>query len=128
MMRNIDTTIADRVGVSQTYYLIGACQDDLETLDHEVAHGLYATSPTYNSDMKALVGAMPSSSYERVCGVLSEMGYHSSVHDDEIQANFSTGLTNHFRGFQRFCQPFVDCFTRHQTPRNMEPLYLECVV
>ena len=102
--------------------------DDFETLDHEVAHGLYATSKQYRHDMDHLIAKLTPKTYDRVCRVLKKMGYDDSVHDDEIQANFATGLTNYFKGMQRFCPPFIECFERHRTPHNFEPLVLDCAV
>lgn len=128
MLMQIDRTIVSRLATTQTYYLIGALSDDLETLDHEVAHGLYATSPVYRYDMDRLIASLTPKTRDRVKRVLKEMGYDDSVHDDEIQANFATGLTNYFKGFQRFCPPFIECFERHRTPHNFEPLILDCAV
>jgi hypothetical protein len=124
MMINIDRTICQHLNGVQTYYLIGALQDDLETLDHEVAHGLYATSPVYKHDMDLLIARLAPATRTRVGKVLKQMGYDESVHDDEIQANFATGLTNYFKGFQRFCPPFIECFERHRTPHNFKPITL----
>lgn len=128
MMININRTITDILHYPYDYYLIGALEDDLETLDHEVAHGLYATSPVYRSDMDRLIAKLTPAVRSRVGKVLKKMGYDDSVHDDEIQANFATGLTNYFKGFQRYCPPFIETFERHRTPHNFQPIELRCDV
>jgi hypothetical protein len=128
LMIEIDKTIISHLGGVQTYYLIGALADDLETLDHEVAHGLYTTSPVYKHDMDVLIAKLSPTIRTRVGKVLKRMGYDEAVHDDEIQANFATGLTNYFKGFQRFCPPFIECFERHRTPHNFKPIALQCAV
>jgi hypothetical protein len=128
MMINVDKTITSYLKGKQTYYLIGALANDLETLDHEIAHGLYATSSTYRSDMNILIARLATTTRQRVGKVLKNMGYDTTVHDDEIQANFATGLTNHFKGFQRFCPPFIECFERHRISPNFKPINLQCAV
>jgi hypothetical protein len=128
LMVEIDRTIVSHLNGVQTYYLIGALADDLETLDHEVAHGLYAMSPVYKHDMDQLIARLTPATRARVGKVLKKMGYDETVHDDEIQANFATGLTNYFKGFQRFCPAFIECFERHRTSHNFEPISLQCAV
>jgi hypothetical protein len=118
MIKHIDSLISERIGVDIPYYLIGTQSNDLETLDHEIAHGLYATSPGYKMMMDEQIGNLPTRTRNRLASVLTNMGYAESVHDDEIQANFATGLTSYFKGFQRFCPPFIEAFEQYRQPFN----------
>lgn len=97
-------------GYGKSFYLIGALANDLETLDHELAHGLYATNEEYRRMMDYCIAQLPKRTYTRLGPLLTGMGYDQSVHDDEIQANFATGLTNYFKGYQRYCGPFIEVF------------------
>jgi hypothetical protein len=117
-MKRIDTTISTRLGNTVPYYLIGTELDDLQTLDHEIAHGLYATSEQYRAQMNQLLAALPSKVKMHASKILTEMGYSLSVHDDETQAYFATGLIPTFKGFQRYCPPFIALFESHRTPLN----------
>lgn len=126
MMKTVDRIISDRLGAGQQYYLIGAQSNDLETLDHELAHGLYTTLPEYRRDMDALIAQLTPKVRARVGHVLLEMGYDVSVHDDEIQANFATGLTPYFKGFQRYCPPFIDMFESYRAPLCLDTETIHC--
>lgn len=114
-MQHIDNTISQRLGGAKSYYLIGTELEDSQTLDHELAHGKYATSEQYKYEMDQLLAALPPKVKTHAYKILTEMGYSSTVHDDEIQAYFATGLTPSFKGFQRYCPPFIALFEAHRT-------------
>ena len=76
----------------EKFYVIGARKGDSGTLDHEIAHGFFTVNQEYKKEMVALVNAMPTESVKYLENYLTELGYASSVHQDEIQAYMSTGL------------------------------------
>jgi hypothetical protein len=71
------------------YYLIGVSDD--ETIDHEVAHGLYSTNLSYRSEMERLIDSLPKRTYRKICDYLTSVDYAESSHRDEIQAYIATG-------------------------------------
>lgn len=73
------------------FYVLGIKEDDEETMDHELAHGLYSTEKEYKRKMDALTNKHKDV-YEAFCGFLTKLGYDSTVFKDEFQAYFSTGL------------------------------------
>lgn len=79
------------------WYLIGY-GDNIKTLNHEVAHGLYHTNRKYKSEMDLLVSKIKRKHYNQIKKVLIQMGYvdDKKIMDDEIQAYLSTGL---YKGF-----------------------------
>jgi len=79
------------------WYLIGY-GDDIRTLRHEVAHGLYYTNKKYKSEMDLLTSKIKKKHYNQIKKVLVGMGYvnDKKIIDDEVQAYLSTGL---IRGF-----------------------------
>lgn len=115
-MMRIDSVIRKLVADRQPYYVIGALADDLGTLDHEMAHALYATNAEYKALMEHCIGLLPKRTYANLGPLLTSMGYDQSVHHDEIQANFATGLTNYFKGCQRYCRPFIEVFESFRRP------------
>lgn len=72
------------------FYLIGA-QDD-ETIEHEVAHGLWYTTPEYQEKMRWAIAGLPPKVIKFAHKHLKKFGYCEEVFDDEIQAYFATGL------------------------------------
>lgn len=74
------------------FYMIGVREGDEETLDHEIAHGMFTVNKDYNKEMVALVYALPLNVKKYLTDYLKDLGYAESVHVDEIQAYMSTGL------------------------------------
>jgi hypothetical protein len=79
------------------FYLLGAKSGDIATIRHELAHGLYFTNSKYKMEMQKNIKALPRKLYDKLRQVLRQYGYAASVHDDEIQAFLSTGLTKEMR-------------------------------
>merc|ERR1711874_561553 len=44
-------------------YVIGTCEDDVETLQHEMAHGLYSTNTEYHLEVAAQIRQLPQETY-----------------------------------------------------------------
>jgi hypothetical protein len=97
------------------YYLLGARKGDTDTLDHELAHGLFATNESYRQGMLELVKDLPKKKYARLCKLIHKMGYAKSVTDDEIQAYLATGLAWNMKKseFHDLHEPFKKFFKHY---------------
>lgn len=89
-------------------YLIGA--QDLPTVRHELAHGLYYTNLAYRHNAVNLVLDLKAPYYRRLKAELRRMGYASEVINDEIQAYMATGLTDKMKVPAVLRKPFVALF------------------
>lgn len=80
------------------WYLIGADDFKSQTMDHEIAHGMYFTNKKYKKSCDSLVSEMKKKDYNLVRKALIKMGYadDDKIIKDEIQAFFSTGLYSSF--------------------------------
>jgi hypothetical protein len=76
--------------VGDDYYLIGVSNDD--TIDHEVAHGLWFVNQNYRQEMEQLIDALPPKTYGKICDWLTSIDYAEASHRDEVQAYLATGL------------------------------------
>lgn len=76
------------------WYLIGADTFKSNTMDHEIAHGLYYTNKEYKKNCDYLTSNIKPTHYERIRKKLVSMGYvnEKKIIYDEIQAYLSTGL------------------------------------
>lgn len=101
------------------WYLIGY-GENLNTLKHEIAHGLYYTNRKYKLGMNNLISQIKKKDYTKIKKVLLNMGYANDkkILDDEIQAYMSTGLIKGFneediKKYQKnFIELFGDYFTK----------------
>jgi len=78
------------------WYLIGADSFKSNTMNHEIAHGLYYTSKEYRKNCIDLISEIKPIHYEKLKNRIVKMGYinDKKIIDDEIQAFMSTGLYN----------------------------------
>jgi hypothetical protein len=78
------------------WYLIGASSKDLETMDHEIAHGIYFTNNEYKKSVTKLIKKIKPTHYDKLKKKLIKMGYvdDKKIINDEINAFMSTGLYN----------------------------------
>jgi len=75
-------------------YIIASLIEDVDTIDHEMAHALYHASPEYRGEMDGLIKNMDAGAKEAIYAIFASGGaYHQSVWDDELQANLATGLS-----------------------------------
>jgi hypothetical protein len=83
-------------GTRCDWYLIGASSKDLNTMDHEIAHGMFYTNKEYNKELVKLINNIKPTHYDKLKNKLIKMGYvdDNKIIDDEIQAFMSTGLYN----------------------------------
>lgn len=80
------------------WYLLGADSYKSQTMDHEIAHGLYYTNKKYKKSVQELISSIKHKDYSFLCRNLVKMGYANDkkILDDEIQAFLSTGLYKSF--------------------------------
>lgn len=74
------------------FYLIAGC--DNQSINHEIAHGLYSIEKDYRDTMKKLVSSLPLSTIKCFDKYLKDEGYSASTYEDETHAYIATGLTN----------------------------------
>jgi hypothetical protein len=103
-------------GTRCDWYLIGASSKDLNTMDHEIAHGLYYTNKEYKTEVKKLIAGIKPTHYDKLKKKLIKMGYvdDKKIIDDEIQAFMSTGLYNglEVKELKKYERPFVKNFKK----------------
>ncbi len=94
IMFSVVDTIKNIIG-GDNYYLIGIDQSDGEDpslIFHEVAHGLWFSSPIYKRKQFNNIERMNPSVRNTISKKITGMGYGENVVDDEIQAYLSTGV------------------------------------
>jgi hypothetical protein len=120
IMFSVVDTIKNIVG-NDDYYLIGIDQsngEDPSLIYHEVAHGLWFSSPEYKYQQKNNIEDMNPSVREQLSKKISGMGYGQNVIDDEIQAYLSTGVGDNMRRIKDIKQaqlPFKEVFDDYST-------------
>lgn len=76
--------------VQRPFYIIGVTKPfDLPTLKHEVVHGLFYTDKVYQ---KKVLEEMKNLDTRNFKNVLGKKGYHTAVHEDEVNAYATTGF------------------------------------
>lgn len=76
----------------EKYYVIGTVEGEIDTIKHEVAHGLYYLNKEYKKKMNKLINNMPIPLRKKAEKSLIELGYCKAVLKDELQAYFATGI------------------------------------
>ena len=71
---------------SQDAYLIGTSKHQSEIIAHERAHGLFYTNHSYRDRAAEIISRASTVLINALCDKLGNMGYHSDVWHDEIQA------------------------------------------
>ncbi|CAL1163465.1 unnamed protein product [Cladocopium goreaui] len=74
-------------------YVIGSCEKDLQTLQHELAHGLYGTNENYREAVAQSLAKLPPRRWEASRRVLLDLGYVDDkvILEDEMQAYMIEG-------------------------------------
>ena len=107
-------------GTSTDWYLIGADDFKSQTMDHEIAHGLYFTNKKYKKSCDALIAEMKKKDYNLIKKSLIKMGYadDNKIISDEIQAILSTGLYSSFdtKEIRKYTGAFSDNFLSFRNP------------
>lgn len=78
---------------AKPYYVIGTCEHDVNTLHHEMAHGLYATNGDYKEKVQTALAELPSEVHTMLKQRLLDMGYPDdpAIILDEMQAYMAEG-------------------------------------
>ncbi len=130
IMFSVVDTIRNIVG-DDNYYLIGIDQsngDDPSLIYHEVAHGLWFSSPEYKYQQKTNIEDMNPSVREQLSKKISGMGYGQNVIDDEIQAYLSTGVGDNMRRIKDIKQaqlPFKEVFDNYSGEINPKQIPID---
>jgi hypothetical protein len=114
-MYNIYRKLKRQCG-NKSFYIIGCMRNDTAIIKHEYAHALFYTDASYRRTAKKLVAELLDKHRQPFVEWLSsEGGYAATVHVDETQAYFATGLPHSFRVIlpKRVLRPFVLLFQEH---------------
>ncbi len=112
--------VENTLNIQPPFYLVGTHSEDDEerlTLDHEIAHALYALNRSYRTEVHALIKKLPKRQVTaKMYQTLTDYGYHKAVHKDELQAYFATGRDNRMTRFSRLrhTKRFKELFKRHK--------------
>jgi hypothetical protein len=118
IMFSVVDTIRKIVG-SDDFYLIGIDQsngEDPSLIFHEMAHGLWFSSPRYKREMSSLIENMNSNVRENMINKIKEAGYGDNVYEDELQAYLSTGIDGSMRrikGIKPEALKFTEAFEKY---------------
>jgi len=74
------------------FYFIGSIVDEEDTLQHEIAHGLYYLNKEYQLKMNKLFKALPQKIKKQIKECLLSEGYCRKVVKDETHAYLATGV------------------------------------
>ncbi len=100
------------------WYLIGASSKDLKTMNHEIAHGLFASNREYKLTMLYQLSLLPEKIRNKIYEKLIKMGYANDkkILDDEAQAFLSTGLYNglEIKEIKKYEKPFINNFKKYK--------------
>jgi len=101
------------------FYLLGAADNNPDTIQHELAHAFWDTNQKYitmqNANLNALKIADPAT-WQKLRGLIIDMGYNASVASDEMQAYLSTGMYSAWAtdfsttAWNKFAKPFISTF------------------
>lgn len=95
------------------FYLIGAMEGNTDTINHEVAHGFFYTTPAYKKEMLSLVKNLKPSFRNKLYKSLEKIGYTKQVFADEAQAFLSTGWREFFPTLKGEDKEFIDVFQKY---------------
>jgi hypothetical protein len=102
--------IPDIIGIDQS------TGDDPSLIFHEVAHGLWFSTPSYRNKQFSNIENMNQSVRNQVAKKITGMGYAEKVVDDEIQAYLSTGIGDNMKRIKDIKQaqiPFKNVFDQY---------------
>lgn len=104
------------------WYLISADKINSPIMNHEIAHGLYYTNPTYKFEMDRLISNIDSKTYRKLKKELIKIGYvnDNKIIDDEIQAFMSTGKLSTWKmeDYEKYSKDFVKVFKKYNKKKH----------
>ena len=73
--------------INTRFYVIGTYGDaGSDTLDHEIAHGLFYTNKRYRGKVMEVLDSLPGNARKGMAKYLRSSGYHEAVFNDEMHA------------------------------------------
>ena len=93
------------------FYVIGAAGKGV-LLKHEVAHGLFYTTPEYKKEMTQLIKKVKPTIKKKAFAWFKKVGYAKSVYKDELQAYLATGFPE-IKASTKARAPFVAVFKKY---------------
>ena len=130
IMFSIVDTIKSKVG-NDKFYLIGIDQadgEDKSLIEHELAHGLWFSSPQYKAAQLINIDELPDYVDEPLRNKISGMGYGPNVIDDEIQAYLSTGIISpmtRIKDIKKYVIKFQDTFKKFASRMSVNPIQID---
>jgi len=130
IMFSIVDTIKKVVG-GNNYYLIGIDQhngEDLDLIYHELAHGLWFSSPQYKNKQLSNINGLDENIVESMSSKLKKMGYGDNVINDEIQAYLSTGIEypmTSIKNIKKAQIPFKETFDEYKKNIQAKPIPID---
>lgn len=95
---------------NDSFYILGACKDDVKVVGHELAHALYFSNNNYHTDMQACIAKLPNVVALEIAKYFTKIGYSHSVFEDELQAYMATGSPEELKSIKKYCAPFEKIF------------------
>jgi hypothetical protein len=74
------------------FYIIGAYQNDKQTVRHEISHALYYLDKTYKNKSLEILSEVKENYIKTLHECLKHYSYNKSVFNDELVAYMSTGI------------------------------------
>jgi hypothetical protein len=130
IMFSIVDTIKSKVG-NDKFYLIGIDQadgEDKSLIEHELAHGLWFSSPQYKAAQLINIDELPDYVDEPLRNKISGMGYGPNVIDDEIQAYLSTGIIspmNRIKDIKKYQIIFRNTFNKYASNMSAKQIPID---
>ena len=105
----------------ENFYIIGSANGNLDTMRHEIAHGLWYTVEEYYDKQLAIVKSIPMIKRVALKNMLLVMGYCDQVIDDETHAYLLTNYDSIKRrglnldGLDEIRQQLVDVYNEYSS-------------
>lgn len=96
-LEHLMVRIAQLLG--ENFYLVGIPSKSDGTLEHEIAHGLWSTNPTYRNRVKKIMQTQDLGDLREA--IKSTGGYHEDVLEDETHAYLISGYEDLYKGEAR---------------------------
>lgn len=103
----------------EPFYIIGAMENDKNTINHELCHAFYNLKESYKRGVDKLINNIPKRIFNKMRKALKDVGYCNKVIKDEIQAYLSSSDCSFFDGYvdwqenQKMGKIFNKHFNKH---------------
>lgn len=99
------------------FYLIGAMEGNISTINHEIAHGFFYTIPSYKKEMLDLVKKLDSKFKISLYKDFKKLGYTKQVFPDEAQAFLATGWRDYLPKRNGEDKAFIKVFKKYNNTK-----------